>query len=183
MVSEFRKQKLLHLFNIFFDIDASGSIERNDFVLAAENICKLRGWKSGDDKYKETLESLIKIWEGLQTAADADKDGKVTADEWVAMWETYARNPNSGADWQLAYCKFMFQLEDAGCDGAIDSEEFSAVYESFGLLREDSVAAFDVMSKGKPKVTWQEFQELWIQYFTSDNPNDPGNFIFGAATF
>ncbi|XP_013148156.1 PREDICTED: calexcitin-2-like [Papilio polytes] len=183
MVSEFRKQKLLHLFNIFFDTDSSGSIERNDFELAAENIAKLRGWKPNDDQYKETLESLIKIWEGLQNAADSDNDGKVTADEWVNMWETYARNPSSGANWQQVYCKFMFQLEDAGGDGAIDCEEFSAVFESFGLLKEDSVAAFNVISKGKQKVTWQEFQELWIQYFASDNPNDPGNFIFGAATF
>ncbi|CAH2044339.1 unnamed protein product, partial [Iphiclides podalirius] len=183
MISEFRKQKLLHLFNIFFDIDSSGSIERNDFELAAKNIAELRGWVPSDQKYKETLDSLLQIWEGLQGAADADEDGAVTAEEWVSMWESFADNPGSEFDWQKQYCKFMFQLEDAGGDGAIDSEEFSSVYESFGLMKEDAEAAFQVMSQGKPSVSWAEFQELWNQYFTSDDPNEPGNFIFGAATF
>lgn len=183
MISDFRKQKLLHLFNIFFDIDSSGSIERNDFELAATNIAKLRGWGPGDQKYKETLDSLLQIWEGLQSAADADNDGKVTAEEWVSMWQAFADNPDSVLDWQKQYCRFMFQLEDAGGDGTIDSEEFSSVYESFGLLKDDAEAAFRVISKGKTTVSWAEFQELWSQYFTSDDPKDPGNFIFGAATF
>ncbi|CAG4942936.1 unnamed protein product [Parnassius apollo] len=183
MVSQFRKQKLLHLFNIFFDTDSSGSVERNDFELAAENIGKLRGWKSSDVKYKETLNSLLKIWEGIQSVADADKDGKVTADEWLSMWEAYANNPTLASDWQKQYCKFMFELEDTGGDGTIDSEEFSSVYESFGLLKEDAVSAFKMISGGKSTVSWTEFQDLWNQYFTSDDPKDPGNFIFGAATY
>lgn len=183
MVSDFRKKKLLHLFNKFFDRDGSGSVDKKDFEQAAENISKLRGWKQGDAKYKETLDALLKVWDGLQNVADANKDGEVTADEWVTMWEAYAKNPSSAYDWQNQYCKFIFQLEDASNDGAIDSEEFSTVYASFGLNKEEAVTAFQKMAKGKANVSWPEFQELWKEYFVTEEPNAPGNFIFGRSSF
>ncbi|XP_068617709.1 sarcoplasmic calcium-binding proteins II, V, VI, and VII-like [Battus philenor] len=183
MLSDFRKKKLLYLFNKFFDSNNSGSVDKNDFELAAEKISKQRGWKSGDAQYKETLSALLKIWEGLQSVADADKDGQVTADEWVSMWEAFAKNPSSAYDWQSQYCSFIFKLEDASGDGAIDSEEFSSVYASFGLSKDDAVSAFNKMSKGKSSVSWTEFQELWKEYFVTDDPNAPGNFIFGKSSF
>ncbi|XP_034834414.1 sarcoplasmic calcium-binding proteins II, V, VI, and VII-like [Maniola hyperantus] len=183
MVSDFRKKKLLHVFNSFFDRNASGSIDKSDFDLATENISKMRGWSAGDAKYKEVQSTLLKIWEGLQSRADVDKDGQISEDEWIAMWEEYAKNPASPFEWQTLYCKFIFQLEDASGDGSIDGEEFSSVYASFGLSKDDALAAFRNMSKGKANVSWSEFQELWKEYFTTEDPNAPGNFIFGKTKF
>ncbi|CAG4942933.1 unnamed protein product [Parnassius apollo] len=183
MVSDFRKKKLLHLFNQFFDTNSSGSVDKKDFELAAQKISQLRGWKEGDAKYKETLDSLLKIWDGLQSVADSDKNGEVTADEWVSMWEAYAKNPSSAQDWQNQYCKFTFNLEDATGDGSIDSEEFSSVYASFGLSKDDAVLAFQKLARGKSSITWPEFQELWKEYFVTEDPNAPGNFIFGKSSF
>ncbi|XP_034834801.1 calexcitin-2-like [Maniola hyperantus] len=183
MISEFRKMKYLYLFHAFFDTNSSGSIDKNDFEVAIENIAKLRGWKPEDEKYKETEKSLKDIWEGLEKAADANKDGQVSIEEWLTMWEEFAKNPSEPFEWQAMYCKFIFELEDASSDGVIDSEEFSTVHECFGLQKEDSEAAFKFMTRGKKTITWEEFQELWKQYFTSENPMDPGNFIFGAATY
>lgn len=182
MVSDFRKKKYLHVFTVFFDTNRSGNIDKKDFELAIENITKLRGWSAGDPKYAETQSTLMKIWDGLQVA-DSDKDGEVSFDEWVKMWDTYAQNPSSVLEWQNLYSKFIFQLEDASSDGSIDSDEFSSVYTSFGLDKAESVTAFQKMSKGKSNVTWPEFQQLWKEYFTSDDVNAPGNFIFGKTSF
>ncbi|XP_045451286.1 calexcitin-2-like [Melitaea cinxia] len=183
MISEFRKMKLLYLFYSYFDTNSSGSIDKMDFVLAAQNIAKLRGWSTGDAKYKETEVTLMKIWESLEKTADSNHDGQISAEEWLKMWEDFANNPSKPLEWQTLYCKFIFELQDSGGDGSIDAEEFAAVHESFGLLKEDCLAAFKHISRGKPFITWNEFQELWKDYFTSENPTDPGNFIFGAATF
>ncbi|XP_022116055.1 sarcoplasmic calcium-binding proteins I, III, and IV [Pieris rapae] len=183
MVSDFRKKKLLHVFTSFFDRNGSGSIDKKDFELAVENISKLRGWAPGDAKYKETQSSLMKIWDALQGRADSDKDGEISVDEWVSMWDEYAKNPSGSFEWQNLYCKFIFNLEDASGDGAIDGEEFSSVYASFGLSKDDALAAFRKMSQGKANVSWSEFQDLWKAYFTSEDPNAAGNFIFGKTSF
>ncbi|XP_045537286.1 calexcitin-2-like [Papilio machaon] len=182
MVSEFRKKKLLFLHR-FFDKDASGAVEKKDFEQAAVNISNSRGWKQGDAKYKETFDTLLKVWSDLESVADADKDGAVTVDEWIAMWDAFAQNPSSAHAWQSQYCKFIFQLQDATSDGAIDSEEFSSVCVSFGGSKDQAVTAFQKMSKGKSTISWAEFQELWREFFAAEDPSAPGNFIFGTSTF
>lgn len=182
-MSEFRKMKYLYLFHAFFDTNSSGSIDKEDFKVATQNIAKLRGWTPDDAKYKETEKVLKDIWEALEKVADSNKDGQISIVEWLAMWEEYSKNPEAPFEWQDLYCKFIFQLEDASGDGVIDSEEFSTVHECFGLLKEDSEAAFKFMTKGKKSITWEEFQVLCKEYFTSENPMDAGNFIFGAATY
>lgn len=183
MVSEFIEKKLKHVFTVFFDVNKSGTIDKKDFELAIEKITKLRNAKPGDAKYKETQDTLLKIWDGLQGHADADKDGQVSIDEWNRMWEDYAKNPAKPLEWQNLYSKFIFQLEDASNDGSIDSEEFSSVYSAFGLDKKETVAAFQKMAKGKSSVSWPEFQTLWKEYFTSEDANSAGNYIFGKTHF
>jgi len=81
-----RKDKLNYVFDTFFDINQDGSIEKSDFELAIENIAKIRGYKAGDAKYNETSASFLDIWEKLRVHADANKDNKVSRDEWYALW-------------------------------------------------------------------------------------------------
>lgn len=183
MVSEFRKKKLLHVFNTLFDSNKSGSIDKNDLEGIASKIAKVRGFQPGDAKLKEIEESLQAIWDLLQKRGDANNDGVVSADEWIAMCDEYANNPNAPQEWQKACMKFIFDIEDSSKDGSIDAGEFSTIYSSFGLNKEEALQAFNKLSKGKSSVTWSEFQELWKEYFASDDPNASGNFIFGKTSF
>ncbi|NP_001037080.1 juvenile hormone diol kinase [Bombyx mori] len=182
MVSEVRKKKLLHVFTVFFDSDKSGVVEKQDFELAAQNIAKLRGWAPGSPAYDILQESMIAIWLGLQKQADADGDGKVTQDEWLALWDEYAKDPAAAKDWQNLLCKSIFQIQDSSNDGSVDVNEYVTVHESFGLNKEESTEAFKKLAKGKDSISWADFQELWKEYFSSDDPDVPGNYIFGRLT-
>ncbi|XP_045767344.1 calexcitin-1 [Maniola jurtina] len=182
-ISAFRRKKLLYVFNVFFDVNQSGTIERKDFELAIEKICSLRGWKPGDAKNTETHEIMIKIWEGLRKRADSNRDGQVSVEEWVSMWNDYAQDPAAALQWQQLYCQFMFQLEDASADGTIDCHEFTTVCSAYGIRAAECEAAFAKMAKGKASVSWEEFQELWKEFFATEDPDAPGNFIFGRTSF
>lgn len=183
MVSDFRKKKILHVFNTLFDSNKSGSIDKNDLEGIANKIAKVRGFKPGDTKFKEIQETLQTIWNLLQQHGDADNDGEVSAKEFIEICDDYAKNPNAPQQWQNACMKFIFDIEDASKDGSIDADEFSTIYTSFGLDKVEAVQAFNKLSKGKSSVTWNEFQELWKEYFTSEDPNAAGNFIFGKINF
>ncbi|XP_041981981.1 calexcitin-2-like [Aricia agestis] len=183
MVSDFRKKKLMYAFSSFFDENNSGTIDKKDFQLAAEQIAKMRGWASGSAQQKELESSLMKIWDSLQSHADKDKDGQISADEWLSMWEDYAKNPSAPLEWQKLYCKLIFDLQDASNDGSIDATEFSTVCESFGIKKDEAVTSFAKMAKGKSNISWAEFQQLWQEYFVSEDPSAPGNHIFGKSTF
>lgn len=179
MVSDFRKKKLLHVFHTFFDTDRSGDVDRKDFELAIEKIAQLRGWKAGEYIYEEAKKIAVTMWEGLQSQADKNNDGHVTADEWIQLWDEFAKNPEKATEWQMLYCRFIFQLEDAGMDGKIDANEFAALYVSFGLNKDECIDAFKKMAAGKEHVNWDEFQVLWKEYFATEDKDAPGNFIFG----
>ncbi|CAH2093305.1 unnamed protein product [Euphydryas editha] len=183
MVSEFRKKKLLYLFKIFFDADGSGTITKKDFELTIERIAKAKGWSPGDNMYKLAEKTMLEIWEGMQLKADLNKDGEISSDEWIKLWENFAKDPSSPVDWQAYYCKAIFSIQDASNDGAIDRDEFVSVHSSFGLPKEDANVAFDKVSNGKASISWEDFQKLWQEFFTSEDPNAPGNYIFGNLSF
>lgn len=181
-LSEFRKKKLLHVFSVFFDVNHSGTIEEKDFELAVEKTCRMRCWDESNPKHRETRETLMMIWESLRRMADTDNDEKVTTDEWYDMWTIEAKNDAS--EWQSKYMEFMFNLEDTSGDGVIDESEFTAVYASYGIDEEECRQAFNRFSKNNTvPVTKEVFRKLWREYFSSDDPNALGNYIFGKANF
>ncbi|XP_060524036.1 calexcitin-2 isoform X1 [Cylas formicarius] len=182
-ISDFRKKKLLYVFNVFFDVNQSGTIDRKDFELAIEKICSLRGWPQGSEQYKRTFDSMIQIWDGLRQRADSNKDGQVSVEEWASMWDDYSKSPENALEWQTQYQRFMFDLEDASGDGTIDIDEFTSVCSCYGLEAKECREAFVKMSGGQKEVNFEQFKQLWKQFFVSENPSEPGNFIFGKTKF
>lgn len=183
MVSDFRKKKLMYLFKIFFDADGSGVVSKKDFELSIQRIGKAKGWSEEDDMFKIAQKAMLEIWEGMQLKADLNRDGEISADEWIAMWEDFSNNPSSPVDWQGYFCKAIFHIQDSSGDGAIDKNEFVSVHSSFGLAEEESGKAFDKLANGKSSLSFEDFQKLWAEFFSSEDPNAPGNFIFGNLSF
>lgn len=181
-ISEFRKKKLLFVFNTFFDVNQSGGIDANDVELAVEKICESRGWAPGHERYTRVKETLLKVWDGLKSGADENQDGQISREEWYSLWEDYGKNPAQPLEWQQTYMNFMFDLEDSSGDGSIDENEFSLVCSSHGVPEAESREAFKKLQVGD-EVDRAKFIELWKVFFSSDEPSAPGNFIFGKTSF
>lgn len=181
-LSEFRKKKLLFVFNAFFDVNHSGGIDKKDFDLAIQRICDARRWPADDPKAQRTKETLLKIWDGLQQRADQDQDGQISRDEWYSMWEEYAKDPAHASEWQQTYMTFMFDLQDSSGDGSVDETEFANVCRCQGVPEAEARDAFKKLGVGQ-EITRDKFNDLWKQYFSSDDPSAPGNFLFGKTSF
>ncbi|XP_013148139.1 PREDICTED: calexcitin-2-like [Papilio polytes] len=181
MVSDFRRKKLMFMFK-FLDKDGSGTIEKKDFLLAAEHAAKQRGWAEGSDLYKECFDTVEMVWDALEKVGDANSDGQVSADEWVTMWDTISKSA-ADRDWLNKYCKFVFKMQDLNGDGFIDSDDFVAASTKSGNTKENALEAFQKLSQGKSQITLTDFQKLWDEYFITEDPNAPGNFISGRPSF
>ncbi|KAL1451594.1 hypothetical protein WDU94_005955 [Cyamophila willieti] len=69
-------------------------------------------------------------------------------------------------------------------DGCIDEDEFSAVCISYGITPDEAKEAFKKFSQnGAIEVTRSVFAKYWEEFFASEDPNAPGNFIFGKTSF
>jgi len=177
-LSKFRKAKLLHVFNTFFDINGSGEIDENDLEIAVKRVCEARGWKPADPEYERTQKTLKTVWNVVTAKADTDNDSQVSVEEWYRAWK------EDDKEWSHIFRDLMFLLEDASCDGHIDVDEYIALYKAMGLTEEGSREAFRRFAQADGgEIRKDRFDELWEEYFTSDNPNAPGNFIFGKSDF
>ncbi|CAB0028714.1 unnamed protein product [Trichogramma brassicae] len=181
-LSEFRKKKLLFVFNTFFDVNQSGSIDIKDFDLAVQKICEARGWNASHPRFQQTKDTMNKVWDGLQKRADADNDGQISREEWYSMWDEFAKNPENPLEWQRTYMDLVFDVEDVSGDGSIDETEFSQVCTTYGVVESESREAFKKLEVGD-EVTREKFEKLWKQFFSTDDPTLPGNFIFGKTSY
>jgi len=90
-LTDFQKNKLIFDFNTFFDLNNDGYLSYKDFQWAKDRICQMSGWKVDCAKYKSTEKLFTAIWTSLVQVADTDHDGKITSNEWLAMWEAYKK--------------------------------------------------------------------------------------------
>lgn len=179
MVSEIRKNKLNYVFDTFFDVNKDGSIEKNDFELAIENIARIRGYKTGDANHKDVSDRFLSIWEKLRVFADTNKDNKVSREEWLTLWTEPLND-----EWKKMYMNFMFRLQDTSGDGTIDEAEFTNVCQTFGIPAEESKSAFvKISNAGKTDIDIAAYENLWKDYFGSDDAAAAGNSLFGKVSF
>ena len=61
------------------EISITNAKSENIFIIfvPTQRIRTTRGWEESDPKHTETRDILLKVWEGLQQKADANKDGQV----------------------------------------------------------------------------------------------------------
>ncbi|XP_025081931.1 calexcitin-2-like isoform X2 [Pomacea canaliculata] len=194
-LSEFQKRKLLHEFTTFFDINKDGVLEWKDFDMARQRICHLSGWKEGSEKFIKTQELFIEIWRRLQDEGDKNLDGRISAEEWLSMWQKFHREnvaeqknkvdtENKIPDWLQRYVEYKFNLYDRTGDGVIDTEEFEYVLSDFGVSSKDARTCYLLFSNNhEKKVDLDYFKTLSAEYYRSDDPSALGNFITGKLDF
>jgi len=184
-LTDFQKKKLSYFYVFFYDANKDGVIDWSDFELSINKISEANKWAPGSDKHKKGMEICKTVWEGLQKFADKNKDNEITKDEWFQMWgeclATY-KSTKTLPDWQVTYMNFFFDASDTSGDGVIDADEYSAVYQLFGLTKDDCNKAFSVLSKGNTAdLTRDDFKNLWTEFIVSDDKNARGNSLFGVA--
>lgn len=180
MVSDVRKKKLLFAFKKFFDVDESGAVEKKDFEKCVNKLIAVQGWNETDVIFNVAKDIMNQIWDGFK-AADVDEDGKVSTEEWIKMWDIQGKD--TLPEWNNLFCKVLFHIQDKSGDGAVDEEEFVKVHEIFGEPKQNAVEAFEKMAQGKTSLSWDEFSELFKDFFLSDDADAPGNYIFGTSEF
>ncbi|VVC89765.1 unnamed protein product [Leptidea sinapis] len=146
---------------------------------SSDGVLDVQGWK--DLEHKAAHGTMSRIWEGLSKAADIDKDGKITSEEWVAMWTTLDKD--SMTEWQKQYCNLFFHIQDATCDGVVDRNDFVQVHVNFGIPKDEAVEAYNMLSGDKPSISKEDFEKLFKEFFFSDDINAPGNYLCGTIKY
>ena len=179
MLTELQKKKLPNLFK-FYDADGNGYIEAADFDAIHATFCQEAGWEKGSPQFEMLKGRLASRWASFQKHADANRDNRISLDEWLAYVDRMLQSEEQFRAEVEGIVALIFQAFDRNQDGRIDRAEYERWHRARRLDANAASALFDAMDLNKDGgISVEENIQLVRQFFKSDNPSDPGNQLFG----
>jgi Ca2+-binding EF-hand superfamily protein len=175
MASAFQERKLTGMFAAF-DADGDGYLREADFRALVARWSRLPGVGPGTELRARVETLLMGWWAALLAAGDANGDGAV---DWAELLSLVDRLPTMVAD-VTATADTLFDAVDANGDGRISPDEHRRLVETWNGQPVDLTGVFErVDPNGDGHLGRAEFAHLWRQFWISDNPAEPGNWLCG----
>lgn len=179
MLSDLQKRKFTRIFQIR-DSDGNGTLEREDIKAINLRIKSLLNLS--DDEYFPLRQRSMISWEHLQQTSDKDKDGKISLSEWLSFCDDVVNNRDNYELFLLPTVEFFMGLFDRDKDGKYSFAELQLFLEAHRISNERSLHQW-IWNKldlnGDGSLSKEEILTLLEQFCFSNDPNAPGNFVFG----
>ncbi|MFJ2648002.1 EF-hand domain-containing protein [Streptomyces sp. NPDC087420] len=165
------------------DTDNDGGIRESDVVSLATTLSTAVG--AQDPATEARLHAALgAIWSTDLKAMDTDGNGAIDAGEYrLGVRRSLQTDPHGFLGRMGTLMQAWTTLCDTDGDGVISRDEYAAMYgNTFGVPRQSLDEAFTKLDRdGDGVLSREEINAAVLDYFTSDDPNAPGNWIFGPA--
>lgn len=179
MLTDLQQKKLSRYFRVY-DIDDDGHIGPADFERVVENVRMLHGLKDGSAAHQRLRDGYAGRWRDLRAVADADDDGAVDLEEWLAYWSSVLGSDEHFQREVGVLESRFFEIFDIDEDGYIGPDEFCNFFSCYGFSAAQARQVFmDLDANGDGQVTHDELMEMAMEFYRGDDPQAPGNKLFG----
>ena len=179
MLSDLKRLKLTRYFEMY-DIDDDGVVDRRDFERIIENVRFLHGVPQTSPVFTSLQAAYMDQWHALMVSADIDENGSVDPDEWVAYFTGVIGDQEL---YEAAVTNLVFGLLsvfDTNGDGVLGADEFVNFYGLFGRSAALARQVFIELDRDfDGKISMEELMVMAEGFFRSDDPDAPGNSLFG----
>lgn len=182
MLNAIQSARMRRMFRAY-DANRDEFLTLEDFTAHAYTLAATRG-----DAVDPTglVALLTGFWGALAEAADSDRDGRVSVDEFMAFAGRLSADlqqaADAGAPWPLAgWIDALYQIIDADGDGRIDASEYARWIGALGLADDtDTSAAFRGFDKNADGyLSREEFALANQQFWLSRDASAPGHRLIG----
>jgi Ca2+-binding EF-hand superfamily protein len=178
MGEDIRVRKLARYFD---DLDSNhdGLLDESDLAQAAERYLDALGLDPDSLQAEELTDQCMTLWQEYFGPADTDHDGQISRAELAAA---FARLSEAQAAEQIkATADAYFRIMDADGDGVAAEAEFLRLMSTAARLTDDEAAtAYARLDPaGVGYLSREQFQQATQEFFFSDDPEAPGNLLFG----
>ena len=179
MLSKTMQKKLTHHFK-FQDLDRDNFVEQEDWENCAKNLAEMREWKPESAQYKELVQKHIQMWETFWKPADQDNDGKVSLKEYLELAEQNRGKGTFSLKVLSELFETIFSVLDIDGDKQIMLQDYQSFFKAWGIDEKLAEPAFSSLDFSKDDfVSKMMFVQSGTTFFTSDDPKDFGNLMFG----
>ncbi|MET9254844.1 EF-hand domain-containing protein [Streptomyces sp. NPDC048182] len=154
-----------------FDADRNGYIEPADFDLMGRRVVAAAP-AAGDAAKDRLLTAFRRYWETLATELDANRDGRISPEEFTAI----VLNPRRFDDTVDEFAEALAALGDPDGDGFVTRPDFVALMTAIGFERPNIEALFDAFvpldGDRVPVATWADGIR---EYYQPEKAGIPGD--------
>ncbi|MBB4984812.1 MULTISPECIES: EF-hand domain-containing protein [Streptomyces] len=163
------------------DQNGDGVLESADALALAARIVAYIGEPFGSDKAQDLFKAFGLFWQHVSAATDLNKDGQVTPEEWrTGLRRAFAEDEAGFTAGFRPLAEALWAICDQDDDGSVDAPEFANFQKAFGTSEENSRIAFSKLDRdGDGSLSVDELLVAWKEYYTSPDPDAPGNWLFG----
>ena len=182
-LSDIQRKKVEHFFRVL-DNNNNGILQPNDFTDVAKKICAILGNKEGSDEYELMIVHSYRIFIQIMTDLGKYEDIRISRMEWMNFFEfdllADAENTTKISSYIVRTVYYLFNLFDANGDGQISLDEYTQMFEIYGIETSHSLFSFQKLDLNDDGyLSKVEMTQAFKEYFLSSDPEAPGNWIFG----
>jgi hypothetical protein len=164
------------------DADGDGWLDEQDHVLMGRRVAEGLGHAAGSDAERRIIDTYLRIWREVHLPHVAGGSRGIARADFITSTGALADDPAAAAATLGALARSFLEIADVDADGGLTPAEFLAFQRGhFPNLSEPDVAAafarLDADSDGR--ISTAEFERAVIEYWTSSDPDAPGNHLLG----
>ncbi|WP_051179006.1 patatin-like phospholipase family protein [Nocardia concava] len=179
VVSGFVRSKLLRFFELL-DTDHDGRIDAAHFGAVADRVCVAFGHPVDSHVDHRLRTTFADLWSGLCRTTGTAAESAMTANDFVAAMGALAAAPAAYDDTVLPAVAAILTAADHDRDSVLNTVELATLLTAFGVgSAEIGTAALRLDTNNDGVLSFDELDEAFRDYFTTDERGAAGNLLFG----
>jgi Ca2+-binding EF-hand superfamily protein len=177
--------KISHGFD-HLDADGDGQLTEHDHVLMGQRVAASLGHAPGSPAEQQIIEAYLLIWRDLHLPHVPGGGTVISKEQFLVPTSTLAADPAAARAMVGALAEAFLAIADTDRDGQVSPTEFLAFQRGHfpGLTEADANEAFAHLdTDGDGLLSAEEFARAIIEFWSSADPDAPGNWWMGRPTY
>ncbi|QQQ80523.1 EF-hand domain-containing protein [Saccharothrix sp. 6-C] len=175
------KAKINHGFTRL-DADGDGLLTEQDHVLMGKRAAAALGHDPDSPQEQRIVDAYLRIWHELHLPHIPGGGTSISREQFVASTGSLADDPDAARSSVGAVAEAFLGIADLDADGRVSPDEYLAFQRGHfpDLTEAEAAEAFGHLDvDGDGYLTAEEFTRATVEFWSSTDPDAPGNWWMG----